>query len=139
VLLGGGDDLQNLRRVYADALAADEEKRCMFDGLKFVRYSDFLRFGKLPRSSDNLAQQFMSEPGESHQGGAAEFVIFFSYRWINKDPQVSSPDDTKNTQYRRMVKAVEKFLRLHPSVDRERLGIWVVGQTKKIPPLSISI
>jgi tetratricopeptide (TPR) repeat protein len=137
VLLGGGgggggeDGLQNLRHVYADALAADEEKRRMFDGLKFVRYSDFLRFGKLPRSSDGLVQQFMSKSGGSHRGGAAEFVIFFSYRWINKEPGASSPDDTKNTQYRRMVKAAEEFLRLHPSVDGERLGIWVVSQKQK--------
>lgn len=129
VLLAGGgvDGLQKLRRVYADALAADEEKRSMFDGLNFVRYSDLLRFGKLPRSSDGLAQQFMLESGGSHQGAPAEFVLFFSYRWINKDPGASSPDDAKNTQYRRMVRAVEEFLRLHPSVDRERLGIWVVS------------
>lgn len=137
---GGGDCLQTLRRVYADALAADEEKRRMFDGLKFVRYSDFLRFGKLPRSSDGMVQQFMSESGRSHPGSTAEFVIFFSYRWINKDPWTSSPDDTRNTQYRWMVRAVEDFLRLHPSVDRERLSIWVVSQkTKKTSPRSISI
>lgn len=128
---GGGDGLQNLRRVYADALAADEEKRTMFDGLMFVRYSDFLRFGRLPRWSDGLTQQFMSESGGSHQDGAAEFVIFFSYRWINKDPGALSPDDTNNTQYRRMVRAAEEFLRLHPSIDRGRLGIWVVGQNQR--------
>lgn len=137
---GGGDGLQDLRRVYADALITDEEKRSMFDGLKFVRYSDILRFGKLPRSSDGLAQHFMLESGGSHQGSTAEFVIFFSYRWINKDPGASSPDDTKNTQYRRMVKATEEFLRLHPSVNRESLGIWVVGHKQStFPPLSISI
>jgi tetratricopeptide (TPR) repeat protein len=136
---GGGDGLQNLRRVYADALAADKEKRSMFDGLKFVRYSDFLHFGKLPRSSDNLVQQFMPESSGNYQDGTAEFVIFFSYRWINKDPRTSSPDDTKNTQYRRMVRAAEEFLRLHPSVDRERLRIWLVGQNKEIyRSLSIS-
>lgn len=125
---GGGDGLQNLRRVYAHALVADEEKRSIFDGLKFVRYSDFLRFGKLPRSSDGLTQQLISRSSGSHQGEAAEFVIFFSYRWINKNPKILSPDDTQNTQYRRMVKAAEEFLKLHPSVDRERLSIWVVGQ-----------
>lgn len=126
---GGGDSLQNLRRVYADALAGDEEKRRMFDGLKFVPYSDFLRFGKLPRSSDGLAQRFHSESGESHQSAAADFVIFFSYRWIGKDSGASAPDDSGNTQYRRMIKATEEFLRLHPSVDRGRLNIWVVCQT----------
>ena len=129
---GGSDGLQHLRHVYADALAADEEKRCMFDRLKFVRYSNLLRFGKLPRSSDGLAQQFMSESGGDYQHGAAEFVIFFSYRWISEDPWEISADDTKNTQYHRVISAVEEFLRLHPSVDQERLSIWMVCQTKKI-------
>jgi tetratricopeptide (TPR) repeat protein len=133
------DGLQTLRRVYADALAADDERRSMFDGLKFLRYSDFLRFGKLPRSSDGLVQQFMPKSTEGYQGGAAGFVIFFSYRWINKDPESSSPDDSQNTQYHRMVRAAEEFLRLHPSVDRDTLSIWMVSQKiKKILPFSIS-
>jgi tetratricopeptide (TPR) repeat protein len=136
LLLDPGSDsggLPNLRRVYADALAADEEKRRIFDGLKFMWYSDFLRFGRLPRSSDGLVQHFVSESetassGDSQQGtsGAAGFVIFFSYRWINKEPGAVSPDDSKNTQYRRMITATEQFLKLHPSVDRERLSIWMV-------------
>src|SRR5437773_10966283 len=74
---------------------------------------------------------FFPESGGSHQGGAAEFVIFFSYRWINKDPWELSPDDTKNTQYQRMVRAAEEFLRLHPYVDRERLSIRVVSQKQR--------
>lgn len=146
VLLGNGgggdgsDYLQNLRRVYADALAGDEDKRRLFDEFRFVRYSDFLRSGKLPGWSDGLAQQFTSELGANRQGDVVEYVVFFSYRWINKDQGVSSPDDTNHSQYRRMVRAAEAFLRIHPSVDRERLSIWVVSpQPKKAPPLSISI
>jgi len=128
---GGGNGLQNLRRVYANTLATDEGKRSMFDGLKFVRYSDFSRFGKLPRSSDGLVQQYISKFDGSYQDDAAEIIIFFSYRWINKDSGVSSPDDIKNTQYRRMIRAAEEFLKLHPSVNRERLGIWVVGPKQR--------
>ncbi|KKZ63060.1 hypothetical protein EMCG_02561 [[Emmonsia] crescens] len=124
-VLLSGDGLQALRHMYANELAADEEKRRMFDGLKFMRFSDFLHFGKLPRSSDNLAQQFLSRPDRSGRVSTAEFVIFFSYRWINKESGASSPDDTKNTQYCRMIDAAEQFLKLHPSVDRERLGIWI--------------
>lgn len=123
---GGGDGsdyLQNLRRFYADALAGDEDKRRLFDEFRFVRYSDFLRSGKLPGWSDGLAQQFTSELGASRQGDVVEYVVFFSYRWVNKDQGVSSPDDTSHSQYRRMVRAAEEFLRLHPSVDRERLSI----------------
>ena len=130
VLIRGGssDTLQNLRHVYADALAADKEKRHMFDRLKFVPYSAFRRFGRLPRSSDGLVECFMSDSSVGHRNDATQFVIFFSYRWINKDQGVSSPDDTENTQYRRMIRAAEEFLRLHPSVDRERLNVWVVSQ-----------
>ena len=130
-------NVQSLRHMYADALAADEEKRGIFDWLKFLRYSDFLRFGKLPRSSDGLAQRFVSEPGRSPQGDAADYMIFFSYRWINKSPGASSPDDVNHTQYRRMIRAVEHFLEMHPSIDRQSLGIWMVGQNYKIPLLNV--
>jgi tetratricopeptide (TPR) repeat protein len=129
VLLGGrgGDRLRILRVVYADALAEDESKNRMFDGFKFMSYSDFCLCGKLPRSSDGLVQRCMAESLTTHPDIAAEFVIFFSYRWINHDQGATSPDDDKNTQYRRMIQATEEFLGLHPYVDRERLGIWMVG------------
>ena len=130
VLLGdeARRNVRSLRRVYADALAADEGKRGNFDWLKFLRYSDFLQCGELPRSSDGLVQRFVSEPYGSPEGDAAEYVIFFSYRWINKSPGATSPDDLNNTQYRRMIRAVEGFLEMHPSIDRQRLGICMVGQ-----------
>ncbi|KXX75831.1 Tetratricopeptide repeat protein 28 [Madurella mycetomatis] len=117
----GADALQELRRVYADTLSADEENGRIFDGLKFMRWLDLLRHGELPRSSDGLTNRF--DPSSS--GAEASFVIFFSYRWINKDKTADSPDDNNKTQYRRMKAAVEDFLKLHPTVDRETLGIWV--------------
>ncbi|EEQ85427.2 uncharacterized protein BDCG_08696 [Blastomyces dermatitidis ER-3] len=123
LLSGGG--LQSLRHMYANELAADDEKRRMFDGLKFMRFLDFLKFGKLPRSSDKLAREFMSRPNGNDRIGTADFVIFFSYRWINREPNASSPDDIDNMQYRRMIAAAEQFLKLHPSVEMEKLGIWV--------------
>jgi tetratricopeptide (TPR) repeat protein len=122
LLLGGGDySLQMLRRAYAQALAEDENKRQLFDELKFMRFSDFCAFGRLPRSSDGLVQAIKS--GDD----VADFIIFFSYRWIGKSDGASSPDDSENTQYRRMIQATEEFLRLHPAVNRENLGIWMVG------------
>jgi tetratricopeptide (TPR) repeat protein len=128
VLLGGGDDkLQTLRRVYADALAEDENRRLMFDGLKYMRYSDFCSFGRLPRSSDGLVRRFTGGFGATRLDDVMEFIIFFSYRWIGNAVGVTSPDDNQNTQYRRMIQATEKFLRLYPSVDRETLGIWMVS------------
>lgn len=121
--------LQDLRQVYAQALATDKEKSGMFDRLNVMQYHDFLRFGRLPRSGDGVVQEFMSELEDSKHNGIADFVIFFSYRWINKEPGALSPDDAKNSQYQRMIQAAKEFLRLHPSVKPERLGIWVVSHT----------
>ncbi|KAF7560612.1 hypothetical protein G7046_g3538 [Stylonectria norvegica] len=113
------DNLKSLRRAYAESLAQDAEKRQLFDGFKFIPYAEFCRFGRLPRWDDHLSQNYKDDEDE------ADFVIFFSYRWINKEPGAVSPDDEKHTQYRRMIDASEELLRLHPSVAREKLGIWV--------------
>jgi tetratricopeptide (TPR) repeat protein len=122
VLLHADSDqsLQSLRRVYAEALAQDEQKEIMFDQLKFMRYSDFQQCGKLPRSSDNSAR---------HLTSGNEYIIFLSYRWIaNTDGAVSvTPDDIHNTQYNRMIRALEAFLILHPTVERENVCIWIVS------------
>ncbi|OLN85665.1 hypothetical protein CCHL11_08283 [Colletotrichum chlorophyti] len=124
-LLGGGRGvLASLRKAYADALEADEVKSGMFDRLKFMWYSEFVEFNRLPRSSDGLAREFDSAKHE-RSGQVAEKVVFISYRWINKAPGAKSPDDDNNTQYRRMINAIEGFLQLNPSVNRETLGIWM--------------
>lgn len=125
ILLGSrdSDGLQKLRCVYADALAPYNEESNIFDRLRFMMFPDFLRHGELPRSNVGLAQWF-----ESGSRTDASCVIFFSYRWINHDDKDGdSPDDYAKTQYQRMIAAVEEFLTLHPDVDREMLGIWVVS------------
>ena len=103
------------------------------DTLKSIRYGDFLRFGRLPRSSDGLAQHYTSE-GVIADGKieTSEVIIFFSYRWINKEPGALSPDDAENTQYKRMITAAEEYLRLHPGVNRERFSVWVVSHTPRL-------
>ncbi|KAL8706950.1 MAG: hypothetical protein Q9225_007895 [Loekoesia sp. 1 TL-2023] len=53
-----GNHLQDIRRLYAVTIDADDEKRELFDPLKYVAYSDFLRLGRLPSNSDGLTQQF---------------------------------------------------------------------------------
>ncbi|KAL8734615.1 MAG: hypothetical protein Q9181_003149 [Wetmoreana brouardii] len=117
------DTLAKLRRVYADALSASGYERNFFDGLKVVSYSDFLRFGKLPRSSDALAHPFRPRPSDASTGPG--FLIFFSYTRINRDRRALSPDDENNTQYRRMLDAIEQFLEFHPNVDKNNLSLWV--------------
>jgi tetratricopeptide (TPR) repeat protein len=119
----GADALRELRRVYAYTLSAEEESGRIFDSLKFMRWADFVRHGELLRSSNVQINRFET----SASGTEASFVIFFSYRWINKDKTATSPDDANKTQYRRMKAAVEEFLKLHPTVDPQTLGIWVVS------------
>ncbi|KIW62184.1 hypothetical protein PV04_10382 [Phialophora macrospora] len=126
LLTGGSDTLKNLRIVYAAALTAKEQENMAqrFDTLKCVRYSDFLRWGRIPQYSDGFTKEFSSEL-EAHQGRAAEFIIFFSYRWTHKEGDRIFPDDPENSQYHRMVHATREFLDLNPTVDPERLYIWL--------------
>ncbi|KAK4211284.1 hypothetical protein QBC37DRAFT_446414, partial [Rhypophila decipiens] len=110
---------------YADALAVGRESdgERMFDQLRAIR--DFAQFGRLPRSSDGLAMPLM----DSRKGrtGGDEFIIFFSYRWINHDPGANSPDDANQTQYKRMIAAVESYLahKETPDIPPEKLHIWM--------------
>lgn len=119
--------LQALRQTYATCLAEDCQKRSTFDGLKYVLYTDFVRCGRLPRSSDGYTQEVIQ--GQDVPQGL--YVLFISYRWIGKgsakDVLDPSPDDSVHTQYRRMLRAIGQFLDLHKEVDRDRLGIWIVS------------
>ncbi|KAL8724556.1 MAG: hypothetical protein Q9166_007884 [cf. Caloplaca sp. 2 TL-2023] len=124
-LLQGGDAvIQTLRSRYAKALANDDEKRQLYDRFKFVWYSDFLNFGQLPRSTNSLTNEFVAQDAGSHSS-MPDLVVFFSYRWINQEPSASSPDDSGNTQYHRMIAALEEFIQLHPETHHEKLGIWM--------------
>lgn len=121
------ETIMNLRRIYAEDLAADPETSRMFDHLKVIKYTDFVKFGKLPRSSDGLAAALESKINmELENEDDGEFVIFFSYRWINKDPSLNSPDDANRTQYKSMIDAIETYLKLDTSISRDNLLIWMV-------------
>ena len=103
----------------------------MFDHFKFIRYTDFRDFGRLPRSSDGLVQRF--EPDAFGEGkDNSEFTIFFSYRWINQDKALNTPDDADRTQYRRMLNAIDLFLKQHEWVDVEKLCIWMVSELRNV-------
>jgi hypothetical protein len=119
--------LQALRQTYAACLAENSQKRSIFDGLKYVPYTDFLRRGRLPRSSDGYTR----EASQGQQMPQGLYILFISYRWIGKgsakDIPDPSPDDSVHMQYRRMLKAIEQFLDLHKEVDRHQLGIWIVS------------
>ncbi|GAB1743489.1 hypothetical protein NU219Hw_g9317t1 [Hortaea werneckii] len=120
--------LQNVHRVYANAMAADPEKSAMFEKLKYVKYADLTRHGRFPRSSDGITQTFATESTPYSEALVEPFILFISYRWVTKTPWHAAPDDDENTQYRRTISAAEEFLELHPEVKRERLGVWIVRQ-----------
>ena len=128
--------LETLRQIYAASLAGDTAKQSIFDGLKYVTYTEFLRSGRLPRSSSRCTQEYAKREDNSW----IPFIVFFSYRWIAKDHNAQasgfSPDDAENTQYHRMCSAIEKFLEMHPNVNREHVCIWIVSPMAIYPQLS---
>ncbi|KAI3327295.1 hypothetical protein HD806DRAFT_531874 [Xylariaceae sp. AK1471] len=112
---------------YSDLVAADPEKRSLLDELKYIPYSRFLAFGRIPRSNEAPVERLQTNANDRSND---KFLIFFSYRWIGSlelgQQQIETlPDDSKNTQYQRMLCAIDQFLLLYPNIDRESLGIWV--------------
>jgi tetratricopeptide (TPR) repeat protein len=123
----GQNSIQTLRTVYSQSLAASDEKRALFEGFSFIPYTEFVRFGRLPRSTDGLTVSLNYGDSGDSLGDQSGFVIFFSYRWINKTKNATTPDDENKTQYKRMLSAAEEFLTLNPQVDRDKLAIWLVS------------
>ncbi|KAI0395231.1 hypothetical protein F5Y17DRAFT_207843 [Xylariaceae sp. FL0594] len=119
----------SLRLRYSSLLEADSEKRRLLDELKYIPYSKFISCGRIPRSSEAAVEKLQANE-ESHK-----FLIFFSYRWIGGIYGTSSadeplrpytvPDNSENRQYKRMISSIEQFLLLHPSLDRDSIGVWV--------------
>ncbi|KAK3368033.1 hypothetical protein B0H63DRAFT_536265 [Podospora didyma] len=92
----GGDRIKKFRRVYAETLNADAQKSMMFDRFKFIRYTDFASFGRLPRSSDGLTRTLELSPADETNDDPG-FIIFFGL--------------TRTGASR--------------DIDREKLGIWM--------------
>ena len=124
--------IHDVRHAYALNLAKNEANGRAFDKLKYVGYSDLLAFGGFPRLSDGLTHTL--DDNESPH------IVFFSYRWVNKDPWTTSPDSTERTLYPRVIKAVEEFLNFHPEIDRDSLGVWIdvacINQDDPMPGIS---
>jgi tetratricopeptide (TPR) repeat protein len=135
--------LDRLRSEYANALANVNTEKTLFDTLKVVYYSDFVASGKIPKFGDGFTREI--SPG-ANDASTGVFIIFFSYRWIGRYDEAkrsASPDDDKNTQYKRMVKALNNFVRANPKVDRQKLCVWLVSPLESlhithylIPPLT---
>lgn len=85
--------ITRLRQAYAKALATDEKKALHFDAFKCVRFADFARHGKLPKSSENLTRRFGDD------GDEELYVIFMSYIW-SKQKRVGGFSDSLPTIWR---------------------------------------
>lgn len=117
----GHPSIRRLRDVYAQMLAGNRDKASRFDRLKYVRFDDFARNGRLPKSTDGLTRYFERTEKED------EFIIFISYTWTKRRPgeALVSPDDAKNTKYWGILDAVEGWIELYPDVERSRICIWL--------------
>jgi tetratricopeptide (TPR) repeat protein len=120
-------DLGQLRTEYASALQAVNKEKLLFDSLKVVYYSDFLEAKRIPKYGDGFTKDIIASGGG---GSAGEFIIFFSYRWVGSllGTGDASPDDERNTQYKRMVRALNEFAQTHPYLDRRKICVWIVSR-----------
>jgi tetratricopeptide (TPR) repeat protein len=127
--------LPKLRHAYANALKKSQQRKDMFDCLKYMRYKDFLAFGRVPISSDfmpgtstPLVRKFGDTTVGNGDGEEINFLVFFSYRWINTDTKTrATPDDENNTLFNRMQDALLMLLKMRPHLDQDRIGIWLVS------------
>lgn len=121
-----------MRETYAKLLSEDAEKRRRFDPFKFVSFTDFKTHGRLPRSEDGLTGHYSSTNTAQPKGGPTRYAIFISYRWIGRadSPPIDGPDDSKHTQYHRMLDAIAGFLEIHDDLTEEQLDIWLVSEQK---------
>lgn len=128
LLAGGLDCIPKLRVAYADALVADQERGELFDCFKTIPYPSFYDFGRLPRSSDNITENFIADR-QYRLGQKRKFVVFFSYRWLGSmtGPGAGMADDVHHTQYGRMKRSLEELLRIHPEINAEDLHVWMVS------------
>ncbi|KAK4552908.1 hypothetical protein LTR86_010040 [Recurvomyces mirabilis] len=122
LLSNGSGKLHRMRQTYANILESNRDLSDSFDALRYVWYKDFASCTRLPRFSDGTLHTFSSQTSPQ-----PEHVVYIAYRWIYKNAVTgkTANDDKDHTQYRRMLRAVEKYLAAHPNVVPERLGIWM--------------
>ncbi|KAF7193073.1 hypothetical protein HII31_05634 [Pseudocercospora fuligena] len=136
-LLAGKDDaVHQVRLTYAEALKTTDHASGAFDGFKFVKYADFVAFGRFPRSNDGLTQQFSPTTAPTTR----QHVVFISYRWVNPDLWARYPDDNESKQYQNTIQALDAYLQENSSIDAEGLGIWIdyacINQDDKMPGIA---
>jgi tetratricopeptide (TPR) repeat protein len=128
VLLQAQDSsgVEQFRIQYANALKGVNGEKLLFDTLKVVYYSDFIAAKRIPKYGDGYTREIVPNADGNKSD---EFIIFFSYRWVGSlvGTTGASPDDSQNTQYQRMVRALDKFVEAHHHIDRQKLCVWIVS------------
>ena len=120
------DPIGQAREKYAQLLGNNSAMTTQLDRLKFVKYKTFRAHHRLPRFDDrDVVTEY-----QSHDDGTAEHpvVVFISYRWIgaSSTPPLAGPDDQSNTQYLRMIDAMEKLKRSR-RLREDDLALWLVS------------
>lgn len=106
----------------------------MLDTFRFINYLDFKDLGRLPigdacaPESTKMSASKVTMSSEDNKKTDV-FVVFFSYRWLGatSEPQMDGPDDSNNTQYMRMLHALDLFLDQRKDLDPGNLGTWLVS------------
>ncbi|KAK6074306.1 hypothetical protein SCUP234_08356 [Seiridium cupressi] len=75
---GGNKIFQNLRDRYATLLGIDEAKMDLFNEFRVVRYSDFVKLGRLPSASDDITRKLLSVDVARYGQTSEETVVFLS-------------------------------------------------------------
>ncbi|SMR57060.1 unnamed protein product [Zymoseptoria tritici ST99CH_1E4] len=122
------DCVRMLRQQYASYLDADIGRRQVFDWLYYVPYDDFRTLGHMPQPAErsvDSSRRLATRMDTSRAGGTSSadediFLVFFSYRWIGHN----MPDDGANTQYSRMLNAVEALISQR-GLTAEHVGLWL--------------
>lgn len=134
------DGIDKLRKGYLRQREMDEETRTMFDRLVVLRYQDLKKkMTALPRPhiKDDMQEvvhwrQGYRPKSEDAKNDLPQFIIFLSYRWLGK----GSPDDEQHTQYRRMLDALDSYLKMHPWLDQKQISVWLVSSLQHTSSLA---
>ncbi|KAF2213419.1 hypothetical protein CERZMDRAFT_111123 [Cercospora zeae-maydis SCOH1-5] len=118
VLTACSASVRDIRVAYDRAVDPEKGKTITFDRLKYVRYAELMRFGRFPRSSDGVVEEYSVKSTVQH-------VVFISYRWTTRDPWGKAPDDNERRLYHKTMAAIQGFLDSHPGMDADNLGIWI--------------
>jgi tetratricopeptide (TPR) repeat protein len=109
----------NTRNAYHGALSKDPSLSKTLDWLKYLTFDDFMKADCIPRS--DKAPIVTYDPTTAPCG---LMLVFISYRWLNPGSEPADPDDSKKSQYHRVLDAVRRWMSCE-KIQPENVGIWM--------------